>query len=81
MFTTPFTEDAISDSFTNEWFDQGYQLVLNRAAYIAWARIYGGTDESAPFMENALRMWAEEVNRLRAENARFTSGTEIRRRI
>jgi hypothetical protein len=80
-FTVPFSEDAITDAFTNEWFDQGYYLILNRAAFIMWSRIEGGTEESVQFQGDALRLWAEELNRLRSENARFTSGTEIRRRM
>lgn len=78
-FTAPFTEDAISDTYTNEWFDEAYHLVLNRAAVILWSRIYGATDEAMAQQENFLRLWGEELARLRGETARYASGTEIRR--
>lgn len=82
-FTKPWSEDAISDTFTNEWFEvgKGYHLVLNRAVYIYQARIYAGTDETAAIQEGALRMWAEELARLRGESSRYSSASEIRPRI
>lgn len=81
VFTNPYSEDVLADSFTNEWFTDAYHLVLNRAVYIYCARVQGGVEESAPRQEIALRMWGEEMARLRAEQARFVSGTEIRRRM
>lgn len=79
--TAPWSQDAIAATFTNEWFDQGYQLVLARAAFILWSKIYGNTDEAAAAQENCLRLWGEEISRLRGEQARYVSGTEIRRRM
>ncbi len=78
-FTAPHLEDAIADTFTNEWFNEGYDLVLNRAAFILWSKVYGGSDESATMQENFLRLWGEEMARLRGETARYASGTEVRR--
>lgn len=80
-FTTPYSEDAITDSFTNEWFTDAYHLVLNRAVYVYMSRLQSGVEESAPKQEGALRMWGEELARLRGEQARYVSGTEIRRRM
>lgn len=82
-FTKPWSEDAISDSFTNAWFEvgKGYELVLARAVYLMWAKIWGGTEESAAFQENALRMWGEELARLRREASKTASNTGIRPRI
>lgn len=82
-FTKPWSEDAIADAFTNDWFEigRGYHLVLNRAAYLLWARIYGGTEESVAFQENALRLWGEELARLTGEASRYTSSSDIRPRL
>lgn len=82
-FTVPKSEDTISNTFTNDWFEvgRGYHLVLNRAMYILWARIFGGTEESAVFQENALRMWGEELARLTGEASRYTSVSDVRPRI
>lgn len=82
-FYTPNTDDTLASTYTNEWFDvsKGYHLILNRAVYIISNRGYGGTEEMAAIGANALRMWAEELNRLRGEAARVVSVSEMRKHI
>ena len=80
---SPNTEDAIATTYTNEWFDvnKGYHLILNRAMFIISNRGYGSIEEMATIGANALRMWAEELNRLRAEANRVVSISEVRKYI
>lgn len=82
-FYNPNSEDTLASTFTNDWFDvdKGYHLVLNRAIYIVCNRGYGGTEEMAAIGANALRMWAEELVRLRAEANRIVSVDSVRKRI
>ena len=82
-FYTPGTLDTLPSTYTNDWFDveKGYHLVMNRAVFIISNRGYGGTEEMAAIGANALRMWAEELNRLRGEANRLVSITEMRKRI
>lgn len=82
-FFLPNGVDALPTTYTNEWFevDKGYHLVMNRALYIVCNRGYGGTEEMAQIGSNALRMWAEELNRLRAEANRVVSATSLRKHI
>lgn len=82
-FYTPNTDDTLSATYTNEWFDvsKGYHLILNRAMYLLCVRGYGGTEEMDAKGANALRLWAEEMNRLRAEANNIVSVGNVRRHI
>lgn len=82
-FYSPNTDDTLSLTYTNEWFDvsKGYTLILNRAVYILASRGQGGTEEMEKIALNAMRMWAEEKNRLTAEASSFVSANGIRKRI
>jgi len=81
-FYTPFTDsETLAATYTNEWFKEGYHLVYNRAAYLLWTRVFGGTEEASIRAAEHLKQWAEEVNSLRAEGAVFQAPTEIRRWI
>ena len=82
-FYSPNSDDTLAATYRNEWFDvdKGYNLVLNRAMYIMCVRGYGGTEETDARGAAALRLWAEELNRLRAEANKVVSTGNIRRRI
>lgn len=82
-FYAPNSDDTLADTYTNEWFDvdKGYYLILNRALYIMASRAQGGTPEMDQKAQNALRLWAEEKNRLTAEASQLVSGSEIRKYI
>ena len=75
--------DVLASTYTNEWFEvsKGYHLIMNKAVAIIANRGYGGTEEMAALGANALRMWAEELNRLRGEAARTVSVSDVRRHI
>lgn len=80
-FYLPDSDDAISATFTNEWFNEGFYLIFNRAAFILWSREMGGTEEATIRAQEHLKLWADELARLRAETARLVSGKEIVRHI
>lgn len=80
-FYKPYTLDTLPATFTNEYFQEGYYLIYNRAAFILWTRQYGGTEEAAVRGQAALQMWAEELARLRGEASRIVSGVAVRPRL
>lgn len=79
-FYNPNTDDTLSSTFSNEWFqiDKGYNLVMNRAVYILCSRGYGGTEEMANRGATALRLWAEELSRLRGAATKVSGANEVR---
>lgn len=80
-FYKPDSEDTLPSTFTNEWFDEGYNLTYLRAAYNLWTAPYGGTQEAMQNVQMFLQQWAEELNRLRGETQVRGSQYAIRRHI
>lgn len=80
-FYKPNTLDAITGTFTNEYFTDAYYLVYNRAAFILWSRPRGGTEEATIRAQASLQMWAEELSRMRAEANKIVSGAAVRPRL
>lgn len=78
-FYQPSSTVALADTFTNGWFTEYYELVLNRAAYTLLSTIYGGTEESTVKAQKHLELWAEQLNKLRTDSARRASAMSIRR--
>lgn len=70
-FKDPYTDKAITDSWTNEWLTDGRYLTKLRALYLLWARWYGGTEASQTKSGMYLQQWTEELNRLYGENAKM----------
>lgn len=78
-FYQPQSSVALSDTFTNGWFTEYYELVLNRAAYTLFATVYGGTEEATMKAQEHLKLWAEQLNKLRTDASKRSSATSIRR--
>lgn len=80
-FYKPNSLDTLPSDYTNEYFNEAYHLVMNRAAFILWQRPYGGTEEASLRGQSALQLWADELNRMRAEANRIVGGQQVRPRI
>lgn len=81
VYYAPNTQDTLAATYTNAWFVEGYELIYNRAAYILWSRVMGGTEEAGMRGAEHIKQWAEELNRLRAEDNKYQSVSELRRWI
>lgn len=78
-FYQPGTTVALTDAFTNGWFTEYYELIFNRAAYLLLSTVYGGTEDSTVRANEHLKLWMEQLNKLRTDTARRSSSSTIRR--
>jgi len=72
---------ALSSTYTNEWFKEGFDLIRNRAMYYLWTRYHGGTEEANARAQNYLMQFLEERNRIRGESTDKTSPRLVKRYI
>lgn len=72
---------AISSTFTNEWFTEGFVLVQARALYELWTRFHGGGEGTMARANSAMTRYLEERNRLYGETSRIGSTVTVRRRL
>lgn len=83
VFTEPNSSTTLADTYTNAWLatDKGYKLVFYRAAYNLLTGPYGGTEPSLIKATEYVKRWAEELGRLKGENAKRSASLSIRRHI
>lgn len=78
-FYQPNSTVALTDTFTNGWFQEYYELTLNRAAFTLLSTVYGGTEESTIKAQEHLKLWIEQLNKLRTDVTKRASKHQIRR--
>lgn len=74
------TTDTLSDSFTNAWLENAFELIVSYAGYKLLSFEYGGEGD----VEAANRyqsQWAMELMKLRGENSKRASVRSIARHI
>lgn len=83
VFYEPNSTTTLADTFTNAWLatDKGYKLVFYRAAYNLLTGPYGGTEPMLVKATEYIKRWAEELGRLKGENAKRSATYTIRRHI
>lgn len=83
VFSEPGTSTTLADTYTNAWLstDKGYKLVFYRAAYNLLTGPYGGTEPMLIKATEYIKRWAEELGRLKGENAHRSSTLAIRRHL
>ncbi len=80
-FYAPNSTVALTDSFSNAWFTDYYELTMNRAAFLLWTTVYGGSEEAQIKAQEHLKLWAEQLNKLRTDVTKRASKHQIRRYI
>jgi len=81
IFYEPFTGNAIAITYTNPWFEEGFDALRERSMYYLWSRIHGGTPESDIKAQRALLQSQDAIRKLSSEGSRRQSIQEIRRWI
>lgn len=75
------TQIALSDTFTNAWFQEAYWMTFYKAALALYARTYGGAPGAAEKLQTYNALFDAQLNMLRAETQMARSVTEIRKHI
>ena len=73
------TNTALPATYTNDWLKNALELIVNRACYLMLGGTYGGDEGSQVRANMYMQKWADELNRLRGENARRASVAGVRR--
>lgn len=72
------TTITVTSTYTNPWFNEGIDMLRERAMYYLWSRIYGGSEEGETKAQRALLQWKDAQTRINAEGGRKQSIRTIR---
>jgi hypothetical protein len=70
----PWSTSTLGDTFTNAWFEEGQDMIKNRAMYL----LYMQTFNDAEAAQRHMMLWMEAKNKLRIESNRKRGNKSIR---